>query len=138
MFRKILVAVDGSKLSNKALSLAIDLGQRYGATLCLLYAFPHVSDLLGSPQYERLLESRSMIGQALLEDARRQVGDALQVELQLIEGPPGPAILRIASEEGCDLIALGSRSHGQLSGLLLGSVSDSVAQRAPCPVLIAH
>jgi nucleotide-binding universal stress UspA family protein len=137
MFRKILVAVDGSEQSNAALTLAIDLARRYGASLCLLYAFPHVSDLLGTPQYEHVLEARSALGQQLLEHAQAQVG-AAPVETQLIEGPPAPAILRVAAEDGCDLIVIGSRGQGQLAGLLLGSVSSAVAQRAHCPVLIAH
>jgi nucleotide-binding universal stress UspA family protein len=137
MFRKILVAVDGSEQSNAALAIGIDLAQRYGASLCLLHAFAHVSDLLGTPQYEYVLEARSALGQQLLEGAQARVG-AVPVETQLIEGPPAPAILRVAAEDRCDLIVMGSRGHGQLAGLLLGSVSSAVAQRAHCPVLIAH
>jgi nucleotide-binding universal stress UspA family protein len=138
MFRKILVAVDGSQHARAALDLAADLAQRYQASLCVLHAFPHVSDLLGTPQYESLLAARSMIGQQLLESAHTQVGDTVVVETHLIEGPPAPAILRVAQEEGCDLIVIGSRGRGQIAGILLGSVSSTVAQRAHCPVLIAH
>src|SRR5262245_39619986 len=83
--RKILVAVDGSQQSNAALAIAIDLAQRYRASLCLLHAFAHVSDLLGMPQYEHLLEARSALGQQVLESAQAQVGDSVPVETQLIE-----------------------------------------------------
>jgi nucleotide-binding universal stress UspA family protein len=138
MFRKILVAVDGSRHSSRALEFADDLSRRYKAPLLLLHAFPHVSDLLGTPQYERMLEARSLIGEQLLASAHAQVNERTQVETQLIEGPPAPAILRVAAEEGCDLIVVGSRGHGQLAGILLGSVSSVVAQRAGCPVLIVH
>ncbi|HEX9438443.1 MAG TPA: universal stress protein [Roseiflexaceae bacterium] len=138
MFRNIVVAVDGSRHASDALDLAIDLAQRYQATLTLLHAFPHVSDLLGTPQYEHLLAARTLIGERLLESARAQVGDAVPVETQLIEGPPAPAILRVADDQRADLIVMGSRGHGQLGGLLLGSVSNAIAQRAPCPVLIFH
>ena len=138
MFRKILVAVDGSEQASAALQLAVDLTQRYRASLCLLHAFPHVSDLLGTPQYENLLAARSIIGEALLDAARRQVAEAVPVETQLLEGPAAQAILRVAQEDGYDLIVLGSRGHGQVSGLLLGSVSSVVAQRAHCAVLIVH
>jgi nucleotide-binding universal stress UspA family protein len=138
MFHKILVAVDGSERASAAQRLALDLARRYGATLCLVHAFPHVSDLLGTPQYEHVLAARSIIGQAVLSAARGQIGDAVPIETQLIEGPPAPAILRVAQEDECDLIVLGSRGRSQLSGLLLGSVSSAVAQRAHCPVLIVH
>ena len=138
MFHKILVAVDGSQQSDAALAVAVDLAQHYESTLCLLHAFTHVSDLLGTPQYEYLLEARSTLGQHVLENARKQVGGVVPADVQLIEGPPAPAILRIASEEGCDMIVVGSRGHGQLAGMLLGSVSSAVAQRAEKPVLIVH
>ena len=138
MFRKILVATDGSPNSGEALTIAIDLAQRYGATLLLLHAFPHVSDLLGTPQYEHLLEARSAIGAQVLEATRAQVAGQAPVETHLLEGPAAPAILRVAEEDGCDMIVLGSRGHSQLGGLLMGSVSNAVAQRARCPVLIVH
>jgi nucleotide-binding universal stress UspA family protein len=138
MFGKILVAVDGSAQADAALDLAVDLAKRYRATVCVLHAFPHVSDLLGTPQYEHLLAARATIGEAVLDAARRQIGDAVQVETQLLEGPAAPAILRVALEDKCDLIVVGSRGRGQISGLLLGSVSSVVAQRAHCPVLIVH
>jgi nucleotide-binding universal stress UspA family protein len=138
MFRKILVAVDGSQSSSDALTVAIDLAQKYYASICLLHAFPHVSDLLGTPQYERLVEARTAAGEAILESARTRVGDLAPAETQLIEGPPAPAILRVAEEDKVDLIVVGSRGHGQLAGLLLGSVSNAVAQHANCPVMIVH
>ena len=138
MFHKILVAVDGSPNSHQAMTMATDLAQRYNASICLLHAFPHVSDLLGTPQYEHLLEARSAIGNQLLEATRKQLPASLVVEQQLLEGPAAPAILRVADEERCDLIVLGSRGYGQLTGMLLGSVSNVVAQRAHCPVLIVH
>jgi nucleotide-binding universal stress UspA family protein len=138
MIHKILVAVDGSPHAGRALDFAIDMAPRYAATLVLLHAFPHVSDLLGTPYYEHLLAARTLIGQQLLEAARSQVGDAAPVETQLAEGPAAPAILRIAADERCDMIVLGSRGHGQIVGLLLGSVSSAVAQQAECPVLIVH
>lgn len=136
MFHKILVAVDGSPQSRHAIDVGTDLAERYQASLCLLHAFPHVSDLLGTPHHENLLAARTLIGNQLLEGARTQVGDRVQVETQLLEGPPTSAIMRVAETEGYDLIVVGSRGRGQIAGMLLGSVSHAVAQRATCPVLI--
>jgi nucleotide-binding universal stress UspA family protein len=138
MIHKILVAVDSSPHAQAALALATDLARRYRAVLGLLYAFPHVSDLLGHPEYERLLELRTLAGNAVLDDARRVVGDGVPIETHVLEGPPAQAILRVAAEEGYGLIVVGSRGHGVMAGLLLGSVSNAVVQRALCPVLVVH
>lgn len=138
MFRKILVAVDGSVYSRRAIETAVDMAQHYQSEICLLHAFPHVSDFLGTPFYESSVESRTLHGMALLESARTQIGDRAPVTTQLLEGSPADAVLRVAEVEGYDLIVIGSRGHSQVMGLLLGSVSTSVAQRAACPVLIVH
>src|SRR5262245_53521164 len=108
MVRKILVATDGSAPARAALDFAIDLAPRYGATLLLIHAFPRVSDLLGTPQYDHLVTARTLNGQKLLEAARTQVGDAVPVEIHLVEEPAAPAILRIATDESCDMIVMGS------------------------------
>jgi nucleotide-binding universal stress UspA family protein len=107
--------------------------------LCLLHppwSFDNACACAECDHY--LLAARTLIGEQVLDTARTEVGDAARVETQLIEGPPAPAILRVAQEEAFDLIVLGSRGQGQLAGLLLGSVSSAVAQRADCPVLIVH
>lgn len=138
MFDKILVAVDGSSYAEEALDLAVDLAQRYHSSICLIHAFPHVSDLLGTPYHEHVHEARTLIGNELLDAASRQVGGTVPVELCLLEGPPAPAILKAAEDSHCDLIVVGSRGQGQLMGMLLGSVSTAVAQHASCPVMIVH
>ncbi len=138
MFSRILVAVDGSEHAHRALEVAIDVAKHYQATIVLLHAFPHVSDFLGTPFYESMLESRMLIGRSLLESLRSIIGDTVAVEEQLLQGPPAPAILRVADVEHCDLIVMGSRGHGQIAGLLLGSVSHVVTQKAHCPVMVVH
>ena len=138
MIHKILSAFDGSSHAEAALAFAADLAQRYRAPLLVLHAFPRVSDMLGTPQYDELLATRSLLGEQLLETARMRLPDTIEVETQLIEGPPAQAILRVAAEDDCDLIVVGSRGRGQFTELILGSVSSMVAHQAMCPVLIVH
>jgi nucleotide-binding universal stress UspA family protein len=138
VIRKILLAYDGSKHADAALEMAADLALRYGATIVLVHAFPHVSDLFGTPQYEEMLAARTLQGEQLLGVGRLRIPVSVAVEPQLLEGPPAQAILRVAAEDGCDLIVVGSRGRGQLAELMLGSVSMSVAHHAACPVLIVH
>ena len=131
-------AASGGRFANSILEFADDLSRHYKTPLLVLHAFPHVSDLLGTPQYERMLETRALIGEQVLASSRAQLSEREPVETQLIEGPPAPAILRVADDKCVDLIVMGSRGLGQIGGLLLGSVSNAIAQRAQCPVLIVH
>jgi nucleotide-binding universal stress UspA family protein len=55
-----------------------------------------------------------------------------------VEGEPADAILATAAEQGADLIVIGNRGMGALSGHLLGSVPGDIAHRAPCDVLIVQ
>lgn len=141
MFRKILVAVDGSEGSHRAMSLATDLARKFDADLCLLHAFPHIADCLGSQIYDQMVQKHTLEGQYLLESLRQeilQMDDHLTIDTQLLEGAPATAILQVAEIEGMDLIVVGSRGHNALTNLLLGSVSTAVTQHAHCPVMVVH
>jgi nucleotide-binding universal stress UspA family protein len=106
--------------------------------VCLLHAFPHVADHLGFPTYDHMLETATMHGRELLDTFYNKLHPLVPLETQLIEGPPAAAILRVAQAEGFDLIIVGSRGNNSLVSLLMGSVSTSVTQRAPCPVMVTH
>ncbi len=138
MFQKILVAVDDSDHAHRAVTVASDLATHYHSSLCLLHAFPHIADHIGSPAYDRLVERATMRGRELLDEMCATIADSVPVETQLIEGTPAAAILRVAQTEGFDLIVLGSRGHSHIASLLLGSVSSAVTQKAQCPVMVIH
>ncbi len=141
MFHKILVAVDESDSSHRAVSLATDLARQFHASLCLLHAFPPVADYLGSPVYDQLVQAHTLEGQQLLESLRADIvrqNDDLLVDTQLLEGAPATAILQVAETEGIDLIVVGSHGKNALAKLLVGSVSSTVAQHAHCPVMVVH
>jgi nucleotide-binding universal stress UspA family protein len=138
MFEKILVAFDASEQSRRALDVAQDLAHHYHSSLCILHAYPHVADYLGSPIYDEVFRASSNHGQELLDAACSALDPAIKVDTQLLEGPPAPAILRVAQAEGCDLIVMGSRGNNGVVSLLLGSVSDAVNHRAHCPVMVIH
>jgi nucleotide-binding universal stress UspA family protein len=139
MFKRILLATDGSTNAGAALEYARDLALRDNAQVIVVYAFPPVPKYLGEPALEQLItrhitEGRQVISQALQE--LREVG--LNVIVEILEGPPADAILRVANVRQCDLIVMGSRGHGEVASLLLGSVSHRVLAHARVPVMIVR
>ena len=139
MFKNILVAFDGSEYSNKALTYAKDLCEKYNATLWLVHVFPHTSDLLGYTDYEKLFSKRKGEGQAILDSALENLDrPSFEVREELQEGPEAEAILKVAATIQSDIIVMGSRGLGAVRGLLLGSVSRKVLHYAACPVMVVH
>ena len=137
MFDHILIAVDGSSHSDKALDYARGLAERFSARLLLVHVYPQTSDLLGYSDFERLVSRRQAAGQKIIADARRRLGEIDAAVLEdLLEGPEAEAILSAAQAHEVDLIVMGTRGRGAIEGLLFGSVSRKVTHLASCPVLL--
>jgi len=139
MFEKILLATDGSPHAEKALEYARDLALRDEAQVIVVHAFPSVlaAGTLGDPLLEQSIEERIVPGRQLAEQTAEKLRKAgVDVVVEVLEGPPADAILRVADVRQCDLIVMGSRGHGKLASLVLGSVSHAVLARAHVPVLI--
>ena len=138
MFENILVAVDGSKHSDAAFDVAMDIAQKYGSQVFVLHVFQGGtgSGTLVSPGFEDDMRS---IGQQILDTYEAKVKERrLQnVRMLLQMGDAAQRIMETASEIKCGLLILGSRGRGGFKELLLGSVSHKVTNHADCPVLIA-
>jgi nucleotide-binding universal stress UspA family protein len=139
MFKQIVVAIDGSEHSHRALEYAKNLAKCTGASLRLVHAFPHTSDLFGYEEYDHLVARRTSAGQAILDEARKKLGKTnIEVHEELLEGPEAEAILNVAEARHADLIVMGTRGRSTLENLLLGSVSNKVIQNAHCPVTLVR
>jgi nucleotide-binding universal stress UspA family protein len=137
MFKHILIAVDGSVHSDKALDYARGMAEGFGARLMVLHAYPQTSDLLGYKDFERLMSRRKAAGQEIIDAARDRLGDIdAAVDENLLEGPEADAILAAVQTHGVDLIVMGTRGRGAIEGMLFGSVSRKVTHLATCPVLL--
>ncbi len=135
----IVLAFDGSEYSNRALQYAKTFAERFEATLWLVHIFTHTSDLLGYEDYEKLYSKRKARGQTLLNEALQELSNTrLDVREKLEEGPEAESILNIAKKCQADLILMGTRGHGTLKGLLVGSVSRKVIHHSSCPVMVVH
>lgn len=138
MFNNILLAFDGSTHAQKAARLAADLARQYQAALCVVHTYDPVPDYLGEPYLQEVISKRTEAADRVMEQAQALLGELSRVETEVLEGPAAEAILRVAQVRQVDLIVMGTRGLGQLSGLLLGSQSQKVVTHAQCPVLLVR
>lgn len=140
MYTRILVATGGSPWSDAAVAYAVAMAARLHAELRLL-AVLNVSGVYAMPDVmtssELLMESVEQQGQDMLAHAVEQAAEAgIAYAAVLKWGNVAETILQTAAEEACDLIVLGSRGLSGFKRLMLGSISNAVASKAQCPVLV--
>ena len=127
--RRILVPFDWSELSNRAFQIAASLAQVHDAQLIVLYVVPLPAVMYGPPNQAYLEHTRE-------ELCRMRPSDpAIRVQHYLCEGVPAAMILQMASDKKCDLIVMGMHGRTGLRRALVGSVTEEVVRKAPCPVL---
>ena len=137
MFKNILLAVDGSEHAIRAAHIAAELARCHKASLRLVAAYDPVPPYLGEPNFQIILDAQLQEADKNIAKTLGMLGDIPgEVTYEVLQGPPAEAILDAAKLQACDLIVMGSRGLGQLTGLLLGSQSQKVVQHADCPVLI--
>jgi nucleotide-binding universal stress UspA family protein len=137
MFKKILLAVDGSRHSDLAVDYAAGLARAFKAALLVVHAYPQTSDLLGYQDFETLVARRKATGQTVVDKVRERLENSgLDFQEDLLEGPEADAILAAGRAHEVDLIIMGTRGLGTIEGVLFGSVSRKVSQHAHCPVML--
>jgi nucleotide-binding universal stress UspA family protein len=140
MISNILIPVDGSEHSRKALQLGCDLAAKYGAAVHLI----HVTE---TPvrEYTMALGGAALTLRASPEQLKQAGSKALEygreyalnhgvkeVTTEVQGGSPAQRIVESAKETHADMIVMGSRGLSDLAGLLVGSVSHKVTNMAPC------
>ena len=139
MLNKILVAIDGSQPSQRALEMGAQIAEKFDAVLVLIYVIRDMQlpeSLRQMAEVELVQESRlttlQKIGQTILSEAaaRAKKLGVKDVRNEVRPGDPAGAILRYVAENGVDLIVMGSRGLGEMESMLLGSVSRKVSNLA--------
>jgi nucleotide-binding universal stress UspA family protein len=134
----IVVSVDDSDGARAALQVARELAGQLGAELVLI----HIAPPTEAPGVSTAPAGQQRLRAAELEDARellRRVADhagLVDVEMRAEIGSAARRIVDLCSELGASYVVLGSRGRGGLKSAVLGSVSNSVAAHAPCPVVL--
>lgn len=153
MFEKILVPLDGSEHSLKALNVAIQIAKKFEAKLTLIHVYsvtirpiimPEPTTLTppGVPimtplEISKVAEAAREVGNRILGDGEEKAkAEGVQVEKILAEGHVVQEIIRAAKEGNYDLIVIGARGISRVREMLLGSVTDGVIHHVSCPVLV--
>jgi nucleotide-binding universal stress UspA family protein len=139
--KPIVVGVDGSQHSLDALRWAVAEAELRDAKVVAVHAFaaPQSATAYGGLymtelDFEALREAARRL---LVKTVEETVPDAPVEILQIVaEGPPAGVL--VAAAKDASLLVVGSRGRGGFKGLLLGSVSQQVAQHAPCPVVVVR
>ncbi|MGE5543544.1 MAG: universal stress protein [Bacillota bacterium] len=135
MFNKVLVPVDGSEASMKAVATARKLIEEGSAKEVSLVHIVQASNVapVNAPE---IYDDPTVIAKQVLENARAAMGPHLPTELLLEAGLPADIICRIARKGNYDLIIIGNRGLNRIKRVLLGSISSKVVAAAHCPVLV--
>ncbi|MGP8209319.1 MAG: universal stress protein [Acidimicrobiales bacterium] len=136
----IVVGVDGSAPSMAALEWAAEEATIKKLALHVVVGW-HLPLMLGMPlplpsDFDPLDPSREV-----LESVRQKIAASypdLVVENHVVQGAAASSLLRTAESVGASLLVVGARGHGEVTGLLIGSVSENVATHAKCPVVVVR
>jgi nucleotide-binding universal stress UspA family protein len=143
-WKQILVGVDGSPESRKALEWAGDEAVRHGSELVALTAYlaPPPPPSTGTVAFQGAINSSEVASEGakrlLLETIRDVLGEDPPVRVQPRVKQGNAAKLLADLSEGADLLVVGSRGHGGFADLLLGSVSQNVVAHAKCTVVVVR
>jgi nucleotide-binding universal stress UspA family protein len=139
--KRILVAVDGSDPSLKAARMAADVAVRFGAKLTLVHVVPKLvlpPDVYGLTIAEVEKEHRAYADRLLEKAISTLQEPGLEITTTVLYGSPAEAIAEEGAASDVGLIVVGSRGHGAVARMFLGSTSDRLVHISPKPVLVVH
>lgn len=136
LYMNILVPLDGSENSMKALLQACNIAKNYQSNLILVYVVdkPLSLNLLDRKEYLKILRK---FGEKVLLNGKQAANlegiDAITI---MKEGNISNEIVKLAKNKKCNLIIVGSKGLGKTARFFLGSISNKLANNSPCSILI--
>ena len=147
MYTNLLLATDGSSLSDHAVNHAIGLASKLGARINCLYVAPDYPDpmlldggSMASPSHKEYVVAAAAAAKKILDKVSKKAADS-GVECtshHSLSTAPAEAILHAAKEFKCDAIVMGSHGRGGVAALLLGSQTQKVLAHTKLPVIVAR
>lgn len=146
MFKHILLATDGSEVSERAAQIAVDMARTHGARLTALYVvdpYPYLgigeSNPLGFQSYMAAAHEHATQAHARVAALCSQGGAPVALQARISEDlTAAEGIVQLARDEGADLIVMGSHGRTGLARFMVGSVTTKVLATSTVPVLIVR
>ncbi len=149
MFNKILVPLDCSKYAETSLKVAIEIAKKFNSSLSLVHVVSSRKEYCRSGITGKLRVKCKLdevtdkdipnICKALLDTSKKSViAEGVSVNTILKQGKVVEEILNTIKDGEFDLVIMGSRGHGMIKKIFLGSVSNRLVQEAICPVLLTR
>jgi nucleotide-binding universal stress UspA family protein len=138
IFRKILVGYDGSKYSEHAVSVALNLAHCCDAKL-LVFAVARPPEPATRVELEAMLDdAREHFEESFKHIQERAKEEDVEIETAIVVGHPTEQIIHRAETDNVDLVVLGHRGVSRFGVFKIGSTSDKVVRHAHCPVMIVR
>ncbi|NJN68059.1 MAG: universal stress protein [Chloroflexaceae bacterium] len=135
MFKRILLATDGSPVVERCVLYTAHLARTNQAEVVVLHVYELPERYASYPGYQELVEQLRAVSCALVDEVAQQLRkDGAEARGELRIGDPSEAIILAAADYDIDLIVMGTRGSSNLSDIL-GSVSAHVLRHSRCPVL---
>ena len=135
--KKILMAHDGSKASDRAFKKALQIAEAFQAKVTVISVIPelYLTELMEMDR-RRILDSLAAEAKKMMEAIKKKTKDTVSVKTILDQGDPAEKVLELAEKMKVDLIVTGSHGRHGAQRFLLGSVSSKIVDHADCDVLV--
>lgn len=135
---RILIATDGSPGAWAAVEDGVALAYETGASVVFV-TVRHDAPLLGDSGYQRKLTAQLAAAREALDLAEQEAGRlGVPCETDILEGEAAQGIAAAARFHDADLVVVGSRGHGTITSMLIGSVSRKLLTTCPVPVMVVR
>jgi nucleotide-binding universal stress UspA family protein len=140
VFKEVIVPTDFSEHSLRAVDYAIEIAEKFGSRLKLIYViepFLQAADVSWtSVDFDELNKSHQKSAEQQLDQIlKERIPKSVVAESMILFGKPFVEIVKVAREDNADLIVMATHGRGAVAHILMGSTADKVVRKAPCPVL---
>lgn len=139
------MAYDNTTQANLAVQHAYKMAAAYGASMTIFHVIPDTAVAAAGTGAKAASKPSALVKETknkakdMLEQLKKSLANPeVKIDTAVAVGKPSLEVCKKAQIEGYDVIVMGSRGLGKITGLLGGSVSRKVSRHAPCPVILIH